>query len=135
MENPAIYPPSETQTPFTSWLREPIRVNWETLFYALILCAALFTRFHILGARVMSHDESLHTYYSYVVFERGDFAHTPLMHGPLLFEANALFYALFGANDFTARIYPALLGVLLVMSPLLFRRWIGRHAALVCCSP
>ncbi len=131
MENPAIYPPSETQTPFTSWLREPIRVNWETLFYALILCAALFTRFHILGARVMSHDESLHTYYSYVFFERGDFAHTPLMHGPLLFEANALFYALFGANDFTARIYPALLGVLLVMSPLLFRRWIGRHTALV----
>ena len=73
MENPAIYPPSETQTPFMSWLREPIRVNWETLFYALMLCAALFTRFHILGARVMSHDESLHTYYSYVFFERGEF--------------------------------------------------------------
>ena len=131
MENPTAYPPNETETHFIGWLREPIRVNWEMLFYALILCAALFTRFHILGARVMSHDESLHTHFSYVFYERGDFAHTPLMHGPLLFEANALFYALFGANDFTARIYPALLGVLLVMSPLLYRRWIGRHAALV----
>ena len=122
---------NQSETPLQRFLGKPIQLNWELLLYALILCLALFSRFHILGARVMSHDESLHTYYSFLFYERGDFTHTPLMHGPLLFEANALIYALFGDNDFTARLYPALLGVLLVLSPALFRRWLGRYAALL----
>ncbi|MEJ2212277.1 MAG: TIGR03663 family protein, partial [Anaerolineae bacterium] len=53
------------------------------------------------------------------------------MHGPFLFHADAFVFFLFGDNDYTARIVPALFGVLLVMSPLLLRRWLGRAGALI----
>jgi uncharacterized protein (TIGR03663 family) len=53
------------------------------------------------------------------------------MHGPFLFHANALIYFLFGDNDLTARIVPALFGVFMVMSPLLLRRWLGRLGAVI----
>ena len=79
----------------------------------------------------MSHDESLHTRYSYNLYNEGDFTHTPLMHGPALFHATALSFYLFGDNDFTGRIYTAALGVLMVMFPLLWRRWLGRWGALL----
>lgn len=125
-------PPNEADLGLlTAWFSRDLRVNWEVAIYALILIAAIFTRLYILDARVMSHDESLHTYFSYVFHQEGNFEHTPLMHGPLLFEVNALLYAVFGANDFTARIYPAVLGILLVLSPLLFRRWLGKETALI----
>jgi len=106
-------------------------LNWEVLIYIVIFMLAIFTRFYHLGDRVMSHDESLHTRYSYNLYNAGDFQHTPLMHGPILFHAVAFFYFLFGDNDFTARIYPALLGIMLVMSPFLFRKWLGRTGALL----
>ncbi|HML22826.1 MAG TPA: TIGR03663 family protein [Aggregatilinea sp.] len=106
-------------------------LNWETIAYTAILVLAIVSRFVDLGARVMSHDESLHTYYSWRLYEYGEFSHTPLMHGPVIFHANALFYYLFGDTDFTARIYAALLGVLVVMFPLLFRRWLGRTGAVL----
>src|SRR5690606_39940128 len=72
--------------------------------------------FHVTGVqtcalpiyRVMSHDESLHTRYSYSLYADGNFQHTPLMHGPILFHVTAFFYFLFGDNDFTARLYPAI---------------------------
>jgi predicted membrane-bound mannosyltransferase/DNA-binding beta-propeller fold protein YncE len=99
-------------------------LNREAVFYIIILMLALFTRFYDLGSRVMSHDESLHTRFSFNLARDGDFAHTPLMHGPILFHVTALMYTLFGDNDFTSRLYPATLSVLLVMSPLLFRRWL-----------
>lgn len=104
-------------------------LNWETVAYTLLFVLALFTRFWDLGARVMSHDESLHTYYSWQLYDRGDFNHTPLMHGPLLFHMTALSYFLFGVNDFAGRAYVAALGVLIVLMPILFRRWLGRIGA------
>jgi predicted membrane-bound mannosyltransferase/DNA-binding beta-propeller fold protein YncE len=106
-------------------------VNWEVITYLVIFGLAVFTRFYHLGDRVMSHDESLHTRYSYNLYANGDYQHTPLMHGPILFHFVALSYFLFGDNDFTARIYPAVLGIMLVMFPLLFRRWLGRWGAIL----
>ena len=107
------------------------RINLEVILFAVILVAALFTRFYILGDRVMSHDESLHTKFSYDLYKTGMFQHTPLMHGPILFHMTALSYYLFGDNDFASRIYPALLGVILVLSPWLFRRWLGRWGTII----
>jgi predicted membrane-bound mannosyltransferase/sugar lactone lactonase YvrE len=108
-------------------------LNWELAVYLVIFMLAIFTRFYDLGSRVMSHDESLHTRFSYNLATDGDFAHTPLMHGPILFHAVAFFYTLFGDSDFTARIYTALVGILLVMSPFLFRGWLGRWGAILAC--
>jgi predicted membrane-bound mannosyltransferase len=41
----------------------------------------VLTRFVNLGDRVMSHDESLHTTYSFNLYKKGDFQHTPMMAG------------------------------------------------------
>mgnify|MGYP001501912548 CR=1 FL=1 len=79
----------------------------------------------------MSHDESLHVFYSWTLSEGRGFAHTPMMHGPFLFEATALLQAIFGANDFTSRLLPAIIGsAIVIVIPLLLRPWIGRVGAL-----
>ncbi len=108
-----------------------ITINWEVVAYLVIFILAVFTRFYLLGDRTMSHDESLHTKFSFDLYDRGVFRHTPLMHGPILFHFTALSYWLFGATDFSARIYTAVLGVGVVMFPLLFRHWLGRTGALL----
>ena len=106
-------------------------LNVEKTLYLLLILAAIVTRFWALGDRAMSHDESLHAYYSWSLYKGGGFAHTPLMHGPFLFQINALIYSLFGADDFTARISVALFGVILVGLPYYLRRWLGRSGALL----
>jgi predicted membrane-bound mannosyltransferase/sugar lactone lactonase YvrE len=122
-----------TPTLLDRTLNRTFVLNWEVALYIVIFALALFTRFYDLGARAMSHDESLHTYYSYELYDEGKFNHTPLMHGPILFHAVAFFYSIFGDNDFSARLYPAVLGIFMVMSPLLFRRWLGRWGTILAC--
>lgn len=108
-----------------------VSLNWEIAAYVIILLLAVFTRFFILDQRVMSHDESLHTRFAYNLYNEGHFQHTPLMHGPVLFHATALSYFLFGDSDFSGRIYTAVLGVLMVMFPMLLRRWLGKWGAVL----
>jgi DNA-binding beta-propeller fold protein YncE len=119
----------------TAWLDKPLsaalRLDWEKALYALIFVLALVSRLWDLGARGMSHDESLHTYYAWELYHGQGFHTNPLYHGPLRFHLTALIYALFGASDYTSRLGPALLGVALVMSPILLRPWLGRRGALL----
>ena len=107
------------------------RLDWEKGLYILFILLAIITRFYDLGHRVVSHDESLHTHYSYAYFAGNGYEHTPMMHGPSLFHATALSYWLFGADDYSARIPVALLGIFLVFMPYLLRDWIGKPGALV----
>ncbi len=108
-----------------------ITPNGEKLAYVAIFLIAVFTRFWDLGARVMSHDESLHTRFSWYLYHGDGFAHTPMMHGPILFHMTALNYLLFGPSDFTARIYAAVVGIIVVMLPFFMRKWLGKTGALV----
>ena len=108
-----------------------LNLDVEKLLYLILIVAAILTRFVALGDRAMSHDESLHTYYSWNLYKGGGFSHTPLMHGPFLFHINALIYSLFGADDFTARISVAVFGVALVALPYFMRRWLGRLGGLI----
>ena len=112
-------------------LAATLKLDVEKGLYLLFTLAAVFTRFWRLGDRVMSHDESLHTYFSWLLYMGRGFQHTPLMHGPFLFHINALIYALFGADDLTARISTAVFGVVLILLPWTLRRWLGRTGALV----
>lgn len=112
-------------------LTQGLAVNWELAACIVIFLLAVFTRFHMLDTRVMSHDESLHTRFSYNLYNEGNFQHTPLMHGPVLFHATAFSFYLFGDSDFSGRIYTAALGVMMVMFPLLWRKWLGRWGALL----
>jgi predicted membrane-bound mannosyltransferase len=107
-----------------------IKLDWEKALYITIIVLALVTRLWGLGDRVQSHDESIHTKYSWNLYVGQGFQHSPLMHGPFLFHATALSYFLFGDNDFTARVPVALMGVLVVAFPYLLRRWLGRPGAL-----
>jgi predicted membrane-bound mannosyltransferase/DNA-binding beta-propeller fold protein YncE len=118
-----------------SWLDHPlitsIVLNGETIAFAVIFILGIFSRFYDLGARVMSHDENSHVYYSWRFYKGQGFAHDPLMHGPFQFHFIALSYFLFGDNDFTARILAATLSVLTVVFIWNYRRYLGRAGALV----
>lgn len=108
-------------------------ITLELVLWAVLILIAVWTRFWDLGYRAQHHDESLHSYYSWL-FATGDrlYQHHPLMHGPFLFHANALIYKLFGADDTTSRIVPALFGVAIVWMPWLLRapRFLGHWGAL-----
>jgi uncharacterized protein (TIGR03663 family) len=119
--------------PTISWLDRSVlaTLDWEKLLYIAFIAIAILSRFWDLGARVMSHDESLHTYFSFNLATGKGFSHTPLMHGPFLFHITALSYFLFGDSDFTSRIPPAIFGVVLVALPYLFRKWLGRGGSLM----
>jgi len=103
---------------------------WKIICIVIVVLA-VFTRLAWLGDRAVSHDETTHAKYSWNLYSGRGFRHDPLMHGPLLFEATGLFYFLFGVSDFTARLYTALTGILLVLSPLLLRKWLGRGGAIL----
>jgi predicted membrane-bound mannosyltransferase/DNA-binding beta-propeller fold protein YncE len=103
--------------------------HWERVLIAVLLLLALVTRFYMLEVRAISHDESIHTKFSWNLYAGQGFQHNPMMHGPLLFELTALSYHIFGPDDFASRIVPALVGVALVMAPILFRRWLSPAGA------
>ncbi len=105
-------------------------LNWELILYAGLFLLAVVSRFYDLETRAMSHDESLHTLYSWNLYAGKGYQHDPLMHGPSLFHITALMYFLFGDSDFSARIGPALFGIAMVILPYWFRPWLGRVGAL-----
>lgn len=106
-------------------------LTWEALAWFGLLIAALITRLWNLGARVMSHDESMHVYYSWLLSQGGEYRHNPMMHGPSLYELTGLIQSIFPVTDFTARLVPALIGmVLVIVIPLLLKPWLGRWGAL-----
>jgi len=115
-------------------IRRPaaIRLNLEVILYTIIAAIAGLTRFWDLSSRAEHHDESLHAYFSWLYYVGDGYIHDPLMHGPTLFHTNAFAYLLFGDNDYTSRLWPALLGVILVLMPALLRgpQLLGRWGAL-----
>lgn len=105
-------------------------LDWEKALYITLFILALLTRLWNVGDRVQSHDESIHARYSWNLYAGYGFQHNPLMHGPLMFHVTALFYFLFGDNDFVARVPVALIGTVIVVFPYFLRRWLGRAGAL-----
>lgn len=118
----------------TSWLDRPIsaaiKINWETIILTVILLLAVVTRFYHLESRVMSHDETSHVYFSWLLEQGRGYAHDPITHGPLQFHLVALSYFLFGDNDFSARIPAALFSIAAVAFVWKFRRYLGRAGTL-----
>ena len=118
------------------WLERPIHpalpaISNEVLVFGVILILAFLSRFYDLGTRVMSHDESLHTYFSWLLYKGQGYQHTPMMHGPLQFHLLALSYYLFGVSDFTARIPAALFSIAMIWMLWYWRRYLGKAGALI----
>lgn len=119
----------------TNWLERPIHpafpaINNEILIFAGILLFAVITRFYDLESRVMSHDESLHTYFSWLLYRGQGYQHTPMMHGPLQFHMLALIYFIFGVSDFTARIPAVLFSIATVWMVWSWRDYLGKWGTL-----
>lgn len=119
-----------------SWLERPIHpalpaITNEIALFAGIILLAVITRFYDLGTRVMSHDESLHTYFSWLLYRGQGYQHTPMMHGPFQFHSIALSYFLFGVSDFTARIPAVLFSIATVWMVWYWRRYLGNWGALI----
>ena len=118
-----------------SWLDRPIFhspvISLEKLIFAVILILAIFTRLYMLEPRVMSHDETSHTYFSWLFYKGNGYAHDPVTHGPLQFHLVALSYFLFGDSDTTARIPAALFSIATVAFMWAYRRYLGRAGALI----
>src|ERR1700682_5214141 len=89
-------------------------VNLEGLLYFGIILFTIATRFWDLGSRSYNHDESLHTLYSWYLYQGRGYQYDPMMHGPFQFDINALLYFLFGDSDYTGRLLPAIFGVIAV---------------------
>ncbi len=116
------------------WLRPlcaSIPIDREVVAYVALLILAGVTRFWDLGSRMLHHDESLHAVYSYYLYIGKGYVHDPMMHGPFLFELNALVYFLLGVTSATARFAPALFGTALVGFPYFLRDKLGRTGAIV----
>lgn len=108
-----------------------VGLNWEIALYLSILGLAFVLRFWDLGYRMLHHDESIHGVYSWYLYSGRGYVHNPTFHGPFLYHITALVYLLFGVSDYTARMAPAIFGLVLVALPYLLRKELGRNGALM----
>jgi predicted membrane-bound mannosyltransferase/DNA-binding beta-propeller fold protein YncE len=119
-----------------SWLDRPLFAalpvfTCEISLFTIIVGLMAFSRLYNLGVRVMSHDESLHVYYSWLYSIGKGYQYTPTTHGPLQFHLLALTYLLIGDTDFTARLPHAISSILTVVLLWNWRRYLGRAGSLV----
>lgn len=112
----------------------------EYLWLVALLAMAAGLRMYQLAETPFHHDESIHAYLSYLLWDGHAYRFDPVFHGPFLYWTNALMYSVVGVSDFTARLAPALSSVALLLPLWLLRDLLGRigwkvAAALLVLSP
>ncbi len=111
---------------------DTITITKLGLTVALIVAFGLFVRLFVLDRMAFHHDESIHAYYSYQLYT-GDvdrYKYDPTYHGPFLYHYGALFFLLFGDNDFTARLPFVSFGILMLYFVWRLRPYIGTTSAI-----
>lgn len=105
--------------------------------WIVVVAMGVFVRFSDLADRPMHADEATGARILAQRLEDGSYAFDPThFHGPLLTAAAKPVARLRGEDSWrglteaTVRIIPALAGSLLILAPLLFRRWLGNPGAL-----
>lgn len=101
---------------FAAGFRERL-LSFEGLFL-LIFLATIALRFYSLDLKLFHHDEAIHAWFSYRLLTEGVYMYDPMYHGPFLYYTTAGIFSLLGDSDLVGRLFPALLGTLLV--PLLY---------------
>ena len=110
---------------------DQLRADRTLLILLGIAAVALVLRVVDLDVRAMHHDESLHAKYAWDLSEGRGYVHNPLMHGPLLFHTVAGVFVVVGDSEAASRVPMALAGAVLVLAPLLLRRWLGNTGVIV----
>src|SRR3990170_2334398 len=123
-------PPTQHPSALERLLGRQLRLDGYALVWVALILLAVLSRFSDLETRVMSHDESEHTYFSWLLAEGRGYQHSPITHGPLQFHLIALSYTIFGDSDSAARVPVAAAGVIAIAMLCLFRPWLGRWGSL-----
>ena len=102
----------------------------EVALYFIIALMAVGLRLYKLGGRPMQAGEAAQALAAWRSAQGLPQDSALGQLSPLLFTSNVFLFALFGANDFLARLVPALGGALLALLPYFLRRRLGRMGAL-----
>ena len=108
--------------------RGPLGQSNERVLWTLLVVVALAMRLVSLGGAPLSGAEAREATLAWEA--AGGEALAAGDYSPLLLAANTLLFTLFGAGDAVARLWPALFGSALVLTPALLRRHLGRGGAL-----
>ncbi|MFQ5814765.1 MAG: glycosyltransferase family 39 protein, partial [Anaerolineae bacterium] len=114
----------------TRQIVKPSSLTVEVALYLIIALMAVGLRLYRLGDRPMQAPEAAQALAAWRSAQGLPQGSALSQSSPLLFTTNMLLFALFGANDFLARLVPALSGALLVIGPYFLRRHLGRMGAL-----
>ncbi|MBO8179253.1 MAG: TIGR03663 family protein [Archaeoglobus sp.] len=96
---------------------------------AVVIIAALM-RLYNLSLPPLFFDESIHATILKSLFN-GNYKYDPAYHGPLLYYLLYVPVQTLGESEFSLRILPALTGIVVSLTPFLYRRFIGDDAAVI----
>ena len=105
------------------------RLTVETALWILVAVVALTLRLAHLDAAPLNSHEAREAIFAWRAVTGQGMPATS--YSPLLFSVNTLLFTLCGTSDKLARLWPALCGSVLALTPFLLRRHIGRVGALV----
>ncbi len=113
-----------------------LELGWLLFLSSAAACLRLWS----LDERPFHHDEAIHAWFADRLAQGGPYRFDPVYHGPFLYWTTGLLFRWAGANDFTARLLPALASVGMVALLWGLRRDLGRTgwklaAALMILSP
>ena len=111
----------------TKPIAKPSPLTVEVALYFIIALTAVGLRLYKLDGRPMQVPEAAQALAAWRAAQGQSGGLSP---SPLLFTSNMVLFALFGANDFLARLVPALGGALLAIGPYFLRQRVGRMGAL-----
>jgi uncharacterized protein (TIGR03663 family) len=104
-----------------------VAVARQRVWFAAILGIAAVSRLLDLGSRALHHDESIHAATALQRLFEFPYVYDPLYHGPFLYFAVALVFALTDISDGAARLLPAISGIALICAVgYLLRDGLGR---------
>jgi uncharacterized protein (TIGR03663 family) len=128
--------------PFDPFQRPPRLASLTVEQWAWIglVGIAFVMRIWDVGKRAMHHDESMHAFYGWTLFNGGGYHYDPMLHGPFQFHAIALMDFLFGPSDVASRLTAVVCGTGIVLASWWLRPYMGKlgaflAAALLTISP
>jgi uncharacterized protein (TIGR03663 family) len=106
-------------------------VSLDAVLYALFVVFGTALRLINLSGIVLNDAEAHEALAAFRAIMPQAAGSVLVSHQPLAFAFNTLIMAVGGANNLTARLATVLISIVLILMPILFRRWLGRVGALI----